>query len=91
MVQVRRMTGEPIAVGGVTIYPESRALVVRLPFGGFVWHRPTSVVVQRAGSTERIPIVDVTRVAQVGLLVGTLVLMLVSLRKTRQSRASVSA
>ena len=60
--------GAPIAVGDVTITPQSQALTVRWPHGGWVWQRPVAVLVARDGETERIPIVDVTRVAQLGLL-----------------------
>jgi hypothetical protein len=42
--------------------------VVRLPKGGFVWNRPTAVLVEQDGQARRIPIVDVTRILQVGLL-----------------------
>jgi hypothetical protein len=36
--------------------------------GGFVWNRPTAVLVERDGQAHRIRIVDVTRILQVGLL-----------------------
>jgi hypothetical protein len=61
-------TGESIAVGDVTLMPQSRALFVRWPNGGWVWNRPVAVLVERGEETERIPIVDVTRKVQVGLL-----------------------
>jgi hypothetical protein len=58
----------PVTVGDVTVTPRARALVVRLPQGGFVWNRPTAVTVQRAGATRRVPVVDLTRRLQLGLL-----------------------
>jgi hypothetical protein len=36
-----------------------RALVVRLPQGGFVWNRPTAVTVERAGAVRHLRVVDV--------------------------------
>jgi hypothetical protein len=68
MVGSREAWAEPLTVGDVTVTPRSRALVVRWPKGGFVWNRPTAVLVERDGQARRIPIVDVTRSLQVGLL-----------------------
>jgi hypothetical protein len=65
---VREASAEPVTVDDITVTPRSRALVVRLPKGGFVWNRPTAVLVEQDGQARRIPIVDVTRILQVGLL-----------------------
>jgi hypothetical protein len=62
--QRQTLTGDPIAVGEVTITPESQALTLRWPRGGWVWNRPTAILVERDGETERVPIVDVTRQAR---------------------------
>lgn len=67
-VHWERTAGEPIPVGDYTVAPESQALSVRLPFGGFVWNRPTAVLVDDGNGQQRIPIVDVTRTAQLALL-----------------------
>jgi hypothetical protein len=61
-------SAEPVTVAGVTVTPRARALVVRVPWGGFVWNRPTAVMVEQAGGVRRVPIVDVTRILQLGLL-----------------------
>ena len=58
----------PVTVGDVTVTPLARALVVRLPQGGFVWNRPTALTVERAGAVRRVPVVDVTRLLQLGAL-----------------------
>ena len=69
ILQWERTAGEPISVGDLTLTPESQALSLHLPFGGFVWNRPTAVlVVDGNGDQRRIPIVDVTRAAQLTLL-----------------------
>jgi hypothetical protein len=57
-----------VTVGDVTVTPLARALVVRLPQGGFVWNRPTALTVERAGAVRRVPVVDVTRLLQLGVL-----------------------
>ena len=64
----REALAEPVTVDDVTVTPRSRALVVRLPWGGLVWNRPTAVLVERDGRVRRIPIVDVTRILQAGLM-----------------------
>jgi hypothetical protein len=61
-------TGDSVAVRDVRLTPESKALVVRWPNGGWVWNRPVAVLVEREGGGERMPIVDVTRIAQLALL-----------------------
>jgi hypothetical protein len=68
VVAAREASAEPVTIHGVTVTPQSRALVVRWPKGGLVWNRPTAVLVEQDGQTRRIPIVDVTRILQVGLL-----------------------
>lgn len=68
MFQLQAVTGSPVQAGDITVTPQSQALIVRVPFGGLVWQRPTAILVERAGQTFRIPIVDVTRVIQFALL-----------------------
>ena len=67
MVQWKTVTGSPMPIGDVTVTPQSQALTIRWPNGGFVWNRPVAVLVARGEETERIPVVDVTRMAQLGL------------------------
>ena len=87
MLKWQRLSGDKVSVGDVTVTPQSQALTVRWPNGGFVWNRPVSVLVQRGEGTERIPIVDVTRMAQLGLLglgvVFSVVALMVSVRGRR--------
>lgn len=61
-------SGDKVTVGDVTVTPQSQALTIRWPNGGLVWNRPGAILVERGEQTERIPIVDVTRIAQLGLL-----------------------
>ena len=65
--QLETHSGEPVALGDVRLTPQSQALTMRWPLGGFVWNRPVAVLAQRGDDIERIPIVDVTLVAQVAL------------------------
>jgi hypothetical protein len=76
-----KVTGEPIKVDGTTVTPESQALTLRWPgrLGGFVWNHPTAVLVERGEAVERVPIVDLTRWAQVGVMGLGIILAMVIL------------
>ena len=79
-----------VALDGVTVMPRSRAVTIRLRNGGLVWNRPTAVVVEQAGRQRRIPIVDVTRILQLGLL-GVAVLTAVASLRARRRRTGGAA
>ncbi len=70
-VQWRTASSEPITVGNARLTFQSQALVIRTPIWKRVWNRPVAVLVERDGQMERLPIVDVTRVAIVALAAGT--------------------
>jgi len=76
MIQWQTISGSSVTVGDVTVTPQSRALTVRWPFGGFVWNRPVAILVERDGPhfVECMRVVDVTRIIQLGLLGFSLVL-----------------
>ncbi len=57
-VQLQNTAADPVVVGDTRVTPQAQALVIRFPFGGFVWNRPTAVLVERDDMTRRIPIVD---------------------------------
>jgi len=84
--QVQTVSGQPVTVDSITVTPQSQALIVRLPRGGFVWNRPTAILVERDGTTKRFPIVDITRILQLWLLGFSLVLSIVSLVKFSQRK-----
>ena len=79
MLQLQTLAGEPVTVAGTTVMPQSQALIIRFGSqGGFVWNRPVAVLVERDGLTDRVPIVDLTRLVQLTLLgASTLTVMLV--------------
>jgi hypothetical protein len=89
MFEVKTYTGQRWTVGDVAITPESQALTLRWPGGGFVWNRPVAVLVERAQETERVPVVDVTLLAQVAVMAAGLLSMLITatlwIRKRRPS------
>lgn len=82
LIEWRTVTGAPVAAGDYTVRPQTQILVIRRAFGGLVWSRPVAVLAEHAGHTERIRIVDVTRAAQLGLMIAGLVTGLI-LRRGR--------
>ena len=88
VVQLRRSSGDPVKVGDVTVTPQSQALTVRWPRGGWVWNRPAAVLVEQGEERKRIPIVDVTRAAQLGLYALALVFAILGLILLTKERSS---
>lgn len=86
-IRLENISAEPIVVGDTRITPQAQAFSVRFSFGGFVWNRPTAVLVERDDVTQRIPIVDVTRVAQIVLfglvLTFSVIIPLLAVRQRR--------
>ena len=80
IIKWQTVSGEAVTVGDVTVVPQSQALTLRWGrYGGLVWNRPAAVLVERGDQTERIPIVDFTRAAQLGLLGFCLIVCMVAL------------
>lgn len=77
--QVQKGAGQPVTVGDITVTPQFQSLVVRLPIGGFVWNRPTAILVEQGGQAKRVPIRDATRTIQLWLLGFSLLFSIVSL------------
>lgn len=68
MLQIKSVRGNRIETQGVVATPLSKAIVVSLPIGGFVWNRPVGIEVEMDQQIERIPIIDVTLIAQLGII-----------------------
>lgn len=75
-IQLKTVQGTAVHTPHHTIIPESQALIIRFPFGGFVWQRPTAVLVQQGDQTQRLPITDVTRLATWSVLAASVFLPL---------------
>lgn len=73
---LRELDGDTIEAGGFRVTPRSRVVTLALPFASFVWHHPTAVTVEREGRMTRLPIRDATRLAQLGLIGGGIVVAL---------------
>ncbi len=70
-VQIEDKIGEAVAANGTTLTPVARSLRITIPglHGGLIWNRPVAVHVRPAAGEEwTMPVRDVTRQAQWGLL-----------------------
>lgn len=88
--QQHQISGTTVMVNDYTITPQSQALIVRSPMGIFVWNRPTSVLVERNGEVKRIPIVDVTRLLQLGFLGAGAMVTLAGLLVRKRRKENIS-
>ncbi len=76
-IQLQTVQGTAVSTLHHTVIPESQALIIKFPFGGFVWQRPTAVLVQQGEQTERHPITDITRLATWSVLGASLLIPLI--------------
>ena len=104
VVSWETVTDEPVTLGETTVRPQHMEVTVRLPLSRmegyqgvvqptWLWHRPVAVLVEQGGKTKRLPIVDVTRLAQIGFLVFGLMIRLalsVAVAKRRSRNESES-
>ncbi len=70
VVQLETQWSKPIQIGDRKIITQSRALQICFPFldGGFVWTRPTRVIVlSEDGRDQVLPVQDITRIIQIAL------------------------
>jgi hypothetical protein len=84
--QGQTLSGDKITAGPLSLTPQSQALTLRWGKGGWVWNRPVALLVETEGHSRRIPIIDVTRIAQVGLWGVSLMVWLMFLVKLWQAR-----
>lgn len=61
-------SAEPVEVGAVKVTPWAHSLRAGWPGGGFVWNHPAFVIVERNGSVERLPVVDVVWIVRLALV-----------------------
>lgn len=85
LIQVQTRPGTEIHSGSLRLTPYAQSLVLRLPSGqgGLVWNRPVSVLARHPDGREvTLPVRDVTRLWQIGLLalgvLGALLLQIIA-------------
>ncbi|MEZ4594341.1 MAG: hypothetical protein R3D55_24840 [Chloroflexota bacterium] len=75
-IEWKTVQGTAVSTPHHTLIPESQALILKFPTGGFVWQWPTAVLVQNGSQTERHPIVDITRLATWSIIGASIILPL---------------
>jgi len=91
LVHWHKASGQTVMMQGLTLTPQSQVLIVRFPWGAWVWHRPTAIQVERNGRVEQLPIVDLTRLIQLGFVgLGVVIITIVSFVQFAQRKEKVS-
>jgi hypothetical protein len=67
LFRCQTISSKPVEVDDITLTLQSRVVSLHVLAGGFVWNRPTAVLVGRNGQGQSLPIVDTTRLLQLGL------------------------
>ena len=73
-------SSQPVVVDDITLTLQSRVVSLHLPTGGFVWNRPTAVLVGQNGQVVSLPIVDTPRLLQLGIFSLSLAITLTIVR-----------
>ena len=87
-IEWRDSPGSPVTVGDTTFTPLARSLIVRWPGGGAVWSGPAAIIVEREGTTDRIPILQVNRRILWGLRVIAVTLFATWIARHRRRKNS---
>jgi hypothetical protein len=91
LVQWHKASGQSVVVHDLTLTPQSQVLIVRFPWGAWVWQRPTSIQVEQNGRVEQLPIVDLTRLIQLGLVgLGVGIITIVSFVQFARRKENVA-
>jgi hypothetical protein len=75
VIERSEASGSPATVGDATFTPVARSTIIRWPGGGAAWSGPAAIIVEREGSTDRIPIVNVNRRILWGLKASAIALV----------------
>ena len=65
--------GNPVIAGETTVTPESQSLILQVPYFHFSWSRPASVYVDDGQQQQRIRVMDLTRIIQLGIFAAGLI------------------
>jgi len=86
IIQWQTQLGPKVTVGDLSLTPQAQAVTLRWGGGGLVWNRPLAVLIEQDNEIMRVPIVDVTRLAQISLWGSSAILTLILLILARQQR-----
>ena|SRR5665647_2761096 len=83
LVRFETLSGPEWVQGGVTVTPVARSVRVGGERGLYVRNWPSAVLVSEEGRTSRLRIVDVTRWAQIAILLAALIWLFEIWMRTR--------
>jgi hypothetical protein len=81
--------GQPVVVGTTRITVQSWSLVVGWLALGVIWRHPTAALVEVDGRAARLPIHDVSRLIEVGLLGLGFAIVIVMASMRRKEHVSI--
>ena len=84
IIYIKTLTRPSLTIENTRITPQSKLFTVERPSFQIIWHRPTGVLIEEENRTKVVPIWDVTRLLQVGLLTLSLIFQLVRMIKQRR-------
>jgi len=77
-LQWQKVSGSSIVLHDRMLTPQSQVLIIRFSWGAWAWNRPATMLVERNGQVDYLPIVDRTRRIQQWLFGLGLVISIVS-------------
>jgi hypothetical protein len=90
--QLKTYSAPPVQIGSRKITLQSQSLMVRVPTFGWVWNRPVAVLIDPedgVSPVQRIPIIDATRIIQIGIGLSVLMISIAAgIRSARRRKFS---
>ena len=86
LVRFETLSGPEWTQGGVTVTPVARSIRVGGQVGRYVRTWPSAVLVSEEGRTSRLRIIDVTRWAQIAILLAALLWLFEIWTRTRNRK-----
>ncbi|MEZ4591424.1 MAG: hypothetical protein R3D55_09820 [Chloroflexota bacterium] len=84
------IAGPSLVIENIKITPQSKLIRAERPSCQIIWHHPTGVLVEEENQTKVVPIWDVTRLLQVGLLTLSLIFQLLGMITQRKKSHETS-
>ncbi len=81
------LPGDPVMTGSIRVIPLARSLRIGWPQATWTWARPSALLVEQAGHTERVGVPDITRRIQAGLLGAGAIFTLAMWAKRNRDRS----
>ena len=84
--KLQTKSGLALKVGEVSVTPQSQALTVRWPKGGWVWNRPHKIIIQQGEEITNVPVADPTRIIQLVFYVFSVLFVVIGVILNNRKR-----